>query len=121
MNKITLAPVSKNNPEALKDYKQEVNQQGFHPWLWTGDINGKDKVGDYFGFLHQDQDIIEVTKVIQVLDKSVIRRGWSNYRNIHTLVCDPRFKSISFTQFKKDAGYKPNLVVNANKRLSWPY
>ena len=121
MKKLILTPISKSNLEAKKDYDFEKGQSPFSPIMWTGEVNGKDQVGDYFGFLHYDKDEIELYIVDQVFNNSVGRRHWKSYSNKKTVVMKPFSTTISFSQWKKDAGYKDNLVVNATKRLKFPY
>ena len=128
MKKIIIAPVSKNNQEALDNYQHEMEEASkFQLCMWDGEVNGKEETGDYFGFVDVVNDTVEVTKVLAVLGPTAGRRMWNNpglqgsgkLKNV--LVLDSFYKTISYSKFKKDAGYKPNLVLSGTKRLDWPY
>ncbi len=120
--KIIVSAISKNNQEANTHYLKEISQEGYKPVFWSGEVNGKDEVGDHFGFVHHERDTIMVSDVVGVFDSSVQREWWTGERRcLNTLVIRPGFKSLSWSKFKKDAGYKDNLVLNGNKRLRFPY
>jgi hypothetical protein len=130
MKKIVLTPISINNPDAQQHYQFEMAEcQNFRPGLWTGDGNAKDQEGDYFGFVDVVSDTIQVTKIIGILGASASRKHWSGHNPLtnsgtgykNTIIFDGRFQLISYSKYKQDAGYKPNLVLNTNKRLDWPY
>ena len=122
MKKIIVSAISKNNQQAIKHYQKEMTQEGYKPVFWSGEINGKDEVGDHFGFVDHEKDILEVSDVTGVFDSSVQREWWTGDRRCNnTLVIRPGFKRLSWSKFKKDAGYKDNLVLNGNKRLRFPY
>ena len=124
--RIILAPVSqKSNNNYIS---QMENAKKALPVLWSGEINGKDAIGDMFGFVHHEDDQVEVSVVQFVLPGSVISTLWINdpkYSNSaegkNTLVISPRFITMSWKDYKSLAGYKQNLVLNTNKRLYWPY
>ena len=130
MKKIILAPISPNNPEAQLNYQHELDEASkFRPCMWNGEVNGKDQPGDFFGFVDTSNDTITLTRVLNVLGSSAGRRHWTGshstqasktkFKNV--LILDYFYKTISYSQFKKDAGYKPNLVLSGTKRLDWPY
>jgi hypothetical protein len=129
MKKIIIAPISANNPQAQSNYAHEMSEaDNFRLCMWDGEVNGKDEVGDFFGFVDIVNDTIEVTRVIAVLGSSAGRRHWSgahsnqaNGKLKNVLILDCFYKNISYSQFKQDAGYKPNLVLSGTKRLDWPY
>ena len=128
MKKIIIAPISAKNPQAQTNYAHELTEAAtFHPCMWDGEVNGKDEPGDYFGFVNVINDTIEVTRVITVLGSSAGRRHWNvsglqaNGSAKNVLVLDCFFKTISYSKFLADAGYKPNLVLSGTKRLDWPY
>jgi|LakMenE18May11ns_1017448.scaffolds.fasta_scaffold9743810_2 hypothetical protein len=119
--RIILAPVSE---KSFNNYtKQMANADKGQPVLWSGEVNVHDETGDYFGFVHHTKDIIEISLVQFVLPCSVRSTDWVNYDDLtrNTLVISPRFMQMSYSNFKRDGGYKSNLVLNTNKRLYWPY
>ena len=128
-NKIVLAPVGKNNPQAQEHLAFELYEAScFRPPMWDGEVNGKDQAGDLFGWVDQVADTITVTRVLLVLSSSAARRHWTsshslraNHATKNTLILDPFTRTISYSKYKKDAGYKDNLVLNGTKRLIWPY
>ena len=120
--KIIVSAISKNNPQALSHYQKEMSQEGYKPVFWSGEINGKDEDDDNFGFVHHEIDALDVFDIMDVFDSSVQRTWWTGERRCtKTLVMRPGFKRLSWSKFKKDAGYKDNLVLNGNKRLRFPY
>jgi hypothetical protein len=128
MKKIIIAPISANNPQAQTNYTHELNEaEAFRPCMWDGEVNGKDAPGDYFGFVNVVNDTIEVARVSTVLGSSAGRRHWNiaglqaKGKPKNVLVLDCFFKTISYSKFLVDAGYKSNLVLSGTKRLDWPY
>jgi hypothetical protein len=129
MKKIILAPISINNQFAVDNYKHEMAEaEAFRPCMWDGEVNGKDEINDFFGFVDTINDTITLTRVITVLGPTAGRRHWGETPSLqasgkdkNVLVLDYFFKTISYSQYKKDAGYKPNLVLSGTKRLDWPY
>jgi hypothetical protein len=122
MKKIVLSSISKNNAQAQEHFEKEINQPSIHPILWSGEVNGKDQVGDHFGFVKHETDDLLVSDIIEVFDSSVQRSWWTGERRCQkTVVVRPGFKRLSWSKFKQDAGYKDNLVLNGNKRLRFPY
>ena len=130
MKKIILAPISAKNPHALANYAHEISEAAnFRPIMWDGEVNGKDEIGDVFGFVDIVNDTITVfERVIAVLGSSARRVHWNGTYSSqasgklkNVLVVSSFFKTISYSKFKQDAGYKPNLVLSGTKRLDWPY
>jgi len=73
-------------------------------------------------------DTIYVTKVLSILGASAGRKHWSLENNLkangdlkNVLLLDCFFQKLNYTKWKEDADYKSNLMLNANKRLTWPY
>ena len=119
MTKIIIAPIDsieqKKNHAIEKSEQQKINQI-----LWKGDVNKKDQENDLFAFLHRDKDELEVYEISKVLSEDVVRRGWTEdfiKSKTNTIAMKPFSTTISFSEFKKNSGYKNNLVINYTKRL----
>ena len=119
MKKIIIAPI--DSIEQKKNYAIEKSQQQkINHILWKGEVNKKDQENDLFAFLHRDKDQLEVYEISKVLSEDVVRHGWTEdfiKSETNTIAMKPFSTTISFSEFKKNSGYKNNLMINYTKRL----
>lgn len=92
---------------------------------WDDNAHNKAKIGDMFGFLHQDLDCIELFQIINILPATCRRDHWrmdGNHKDRQVLVLSSKLDEMSWTAYKSDVGgYKLNYKVHGTKRLRWKY
>ena len=136
-----MAPLCETTQENF-DYEMEQATL-FKPMLWDGDCNGKDEVGEMFGWVNTSHTktissvpprTIRVARITHILDGSAGRRSWQkinttpNGKSRNTLVLDSFYKDISYEDWllnaknkKGDAYTESGALHSTTKRLDWPY
>ena len=134
MKKIILTPLTTTS---LANYQHEIIEaDNFRTMMWDGEVNGKDQVGDLFGWVNIKKEpigdlapkTIRVTRVTNVLGGSAARRHWNDPNKKHTLVLDCFYKDIDYDLWLSNAKRKDGkpyqystALHSGTKRFDWPF
>jgi len=125
---ITITPINLNGKipknsksmKARKDYvrEQENMKNGINP-KWDDSSYNKSRIGDYFAFVRQTEDIVEIFRIEKILNAEDRPDYWDmpehQRRNV---LCLSKMitNNISWTEFKKLIGYKENYLLRGTSR-----
>jgi hypothetical protein len=93
-----------NTPSSIKngDYEFEVKVSGHGQFMWLDSPTNNTVPGNFFMFVNRKDDIVEVARVMYILDRSLAPTRWNRKeladRNV--LVMSPILHDIPFTRLK---------------------
>ena len=131
MDHIILTPINLDKPstingkKAKNDYLREIsNSSSFKlpsTAKWDDSKHNTAKVGNYFGFVHQNRNknIIEIFRI----EKIILAIHRPNYWDIiehkprNVLILSEKIDEISWSDYKEQNNYKENFVLQGTSRL----
>lgn len=127
---IVLTPINLDRPSTLNgkkariDYLRESeNSSSFElpTAKWDDSRYGNAKTGDYFGFVHQNRNIVEIFRIERII-LAVHRPGYwdiEEHRLRNVLILSEKIHEIEWTTYKENNNYDRNFVLRGTTRLRY--
>jgi len=130
MPHIIITPINLENPstdfgkKARTDYlREQMHSSSFRLPIakWDDSKYNTAEVGDYFGFVHQREDIVEIFQI----DRIILNHDRPDYWDIHEhrrrniLILSKKLSDINWSSYKEENGYKENFVLRGTAKMKF--
>jgi hypothetical protein len=130
MPHIVITPINIDRPstdlgkKARTDYLREQENSAYFKIpiaKWDDSKFNSARVGDYFGFVQQTKDIVEVFQI----ERIVLGRDRPDYWDIEEhrrrdiLILSRKIIDIKWSSYKEENGYKENFVLRGTTKMKF--
>jgi hypothetical protein len=125
-SKIVLTPINlvsrrltRNGKKAKIDYNREKEyMENGNIGKWDDSKNNNSNIGDYFAFVHQKENRVEIYKIENILLANERPDYWDieEHQQRNVLYLSPMISEISWTEMKNIVGYKEAFFLRGTQR-----
>ena len=117
-------PFTENGRKAKTDYlreKEYSNNFNLPTAKWDDSKCGNGKQGDYFGFVHQNKDLVEIFRIREKVGREKRPDYWDieEHRRRDVLILSEKIIDMKWSTYKHVNGYKENFVLRGTIRMSF--
>ena len=127
MNSIILTPINLDKPstdngkKAKIDYLREREHSSSFDLpiaKWDDSKYGKAEIGNYFGFVHQTRNIVEIFRIERIILAEHRPDYWDipEHRSRNILVFSAQLGEVAWTTYKQNNNYKENFILRGTTK-----
>lgn len=126
---LTITPINLRKPSteygkvAKKDYLRErdnLSKNFTENCKWDDSDKNNSIIGDYFGFVHNVENKVEIFKIIDIKRADTRPDYWNlpNHKKRNVLILGPKIKDITFSELKSIKKYKDNYILRGTSKIN---